>query len=141
MKQKIVLIQGNFELLHSGHVRSFHRAKGYGDYLIVALNTPKLVKNYKNRTALLSYKDKKLIIESIKFVDKVVPAPDFSPLKLLKKYDVDIYMIASEWLNTKTEEIAYMKAKGGKIKMCHDYKNTIHSSDIRKMLLEQARAG
>lgn len=134
---KIVLIQGAFELLHSGHVRSFKRAKSFGDYLIVAVNTPKLIEGYKSRKPLLPYKDKKLIIEAIRYVDKVVPAPDFSPLKLLKKYEVDIYMIAPEWLDSKTEEIAYMQAKGGTIKMCHNYKNVIRSSDIRRMLQER----
>jgi len=133
-KQKVVLIQGAWELLHSGHVRSFRRAKSYGDYLIVAVNTPKLIEDYKSRKPLLSYKDKKLIIEAIRYVDKVVPAPDFSPLKLLQKYDVDVYMIAPEWLSGKTEEIAYMKQKGGTIKMCHNYKNVVRSSDIRRML-------
>lgn len=137
---KTILIQGAFELLNSGHVRSFRRSKSYGDYLIVAINTPNLIGDYKNRKPLLSYKDKKIIVESIKYVDKVIPAPDFSPLKLLKKYDVDVYMIAPEWLDSKTEEIAYMKAKGGKIKMLHIYKNVVHSTDIRRMLLEQAKA-
>lgn len=134
---KTVLIQGAFELLHSGHVRSFKRAKSFGDYLIVAVNTPKLIEDYKSRKPLLSYKDKKLIIEAIRYVDKVVPAPGFSPIKLLKKYDVDVYMIAPEWLDSKTEEIAYMKQKGGTIKMCYNYKNVIRSSDIRKMLKER----
>ena len=133
---KTVLIQGAFELLNSGHVRALKLAKSYGDYLIVALNTPELIKDYKKRTPLLSYKDKKSIIESVRYVDKVVSARNFSPLELLKKYNVDVYMIAPEWLETKAEEIAYMKSKGCKIKMCHNYKGVIRSSDIRRMLLE-----
>lgn len=133
-KNKIVLLQGAFELLHSGHVRAMKRAKGYGDFLIVAVNTPKLISEYKHRTPLLSYKDKKIIIQSIRYVDMVVSANHFSPLQLLKEYDVDVYMIAPEWLDTKQEEIAYMKAKGGEIRMCHNYKNVVRSSDIRRML-------
>lgn len=133
---KIVLIQGAFELLNSGHIRAFKLAKSQGDYLIVAVNTPNLIQDYKHRKPLLSYQDKKLIIQSIKYVDKVVPARNFSPLKLLQKYKVDVYMIAPEWLSTKDKEIAYMKAKGCKIKMCHNYKNVVRSSDLRRMLLK-----
>ncbi len=136
MKKKVVFIQGAFELLNSGHVRAFRFAKAQGDYLIVAVNTPSLIKLYKQRKPLLSYKDKKLILESIRYIDKVVPARNFSPLKLLEKYEVDVYMIAPEWLESKTEEIAYMKSKGGKIKICHNYKNVIRSSDLRRMLVE-----
>ena len=139
MKKKVVLLQGAFDLLNTGHIRSFKRAKGFGDYLIVAVNTPELIKDYKKRQPIFTYAEKKLIIESIKYVDKVVPASHFSPLELLKKYDVDVYMIAPEWLETKAEEIAYMKEKGGKIKMCHNYKNVKRSSDIKRLLLQEAQ--
>jgi len=136
MKKKVVFLQGCWELVNSGHIRAMRLAKSQGDYLIVAINTPKLIQDYKKRKPLLPYKDKKLIIEAIKYVDKVVSARNFSPLELLKKYNVDVYMIAPEWLETKAEEIAYMKSKGCKIKMCHNYKGVIRSSDIRRMLLE-----
>ena len=136
--KRVVLLQGAFDILNSGHVRAFRRAKAQGDYLIVAVNTPQLIADYKQRKAILPYKDKKLIIESIRWVDKVVPAHNFSPQQLLEKYQVDVYMIAPEWLHTKASEIAYMKSKGCKIKMCHTYKGVIRSSDIRRMLLEQA---
>lgn len=138
MKKRVVLIQGAFEIINSGHVRAFRRARAQGDYLIVAVNTPRLIADYKQRKAILPYKDKKLIIESIRSVDKVVAAREFSPLQLLEKYDVDVYMIAPEWLHTKASEIAYMKSKGCRIVMCHNYKGVIRSSDIRRMLLQQA---
>lgn len=134
--KKIVLIQGAFDILNSGHVRAFRYAKSKGDYLIVAINTPELIQDYKKRKPILPYKDKKLIIESIKYVDMVVPARNFSPIDLLQKYNVDVYMIAPEWLYSKKKEISYMKSKGCKICMCHNYKNVIRSSDIRRMLLE-----
>lgn len=137
MKKKVVLLQGAFELLNSGHVRAMKRAKSYGDYLIIAVNTPELIQDYKKRKPLLPYKDKKIIIEAIKYVDKVVAARHFSPMELLKKYDVDVYMIAPEWLETKSEEIAYMKSKGCEIRMCHNYKGVIRSTDIRNMLRNQ----
>lgn len=134
--KKIVLLQGAWDVLNSGHVRAMRYAKSKGDYLIVAINTPELIQDYKQRKPILPYKDKKLIIESIKYVDKVVPAKNFSPLELLKKYNVNVYMIAPEWLDTKAIEIDFMKSKGCKIVMCHNYKNVIRSSDIRRMLME-----
>lgn len=138
---KTVLLQGAFDILNSGHIRAIKLAKSQGDYLIVAVNTPELIKDYKKRKPILPYKDKKIIIGSIKYVDKVIPARNFSPLELLKKYNVDVYMIAPEWLDTKKEEIAYMKSKGCKIKMCHNYKGVIRSSDIKRILLEEAQKG
>lgn len=36
---KRILTYGTFDLLHYGHIRLLKRAKGMGDYLIVALST------------------------------------------------------------------------------------------------------
>lgn len=140
MKKKIVLIQGAFEILNSGHVRAFRHARSQGEFLIVAINSNALLKKYKGRDAVLPYAQKKIIIESIRWVDKVICANQFSPLALLKKHDVDVYMIAPEWVKTKAEEIAYMKTKGGKVALCHDYKRVIRTSDIKRGLLAEAQA-
>jgi len=137
---KVVLLQGAFDILNSGHVRAMRLAKSKGHYLIVAVNTPELIRDYKKRVPILPYKQKKMIIEAIRWVDKVVPARHFSPMQLLRKYNVSVYMIAPEWLSTKAEEIAYMKSKGCKICMCHNYKGVIRSSDIKKTLLLEAQA-
>ena len=115
MNKKIVLLQGSFDIINSGHVRSFRRAKKLGDYLIVAVNSEALHRSYKKREPLMPYYEKKIILESICWVDKVVKANHFSPLGLLKRYKVDVYMIAPNWLHTKSKEIAYMKSKGGKV--------------------------
>ena len=96
MKKKIVFIQGAYEIINWGHIKSFQRLKKMykGCYLIVALNSNELIKSYKKREPVLPWYQKKFIIESCVYVDKVVKATEFSPLKLLKKYNVDVYVIA-----------------------------------------------
>lgn len=138
---KIVLLQGAFEILNAGHVQVFKRCKQQGDYLIVALNTNQLLKKYKGRDAVLPWKQKKLILEAIRWIDKVIPAPNFSPLKLLKKHNVDVYCLSREWEGTKATEIAYMKAKGGKVFWTTDYKGIVRTRQIKKTLLNEAQAG
>lgn len=140
-KKKIVLFQGTFDILNWGHVKAFEMCKSYGDYLIVALNTDKLVRSYKHREPVLPYYQKKFIIESIKYVDLVVPAPHFSPLELLKKYDVDVYCIGDEWEATKNEEIKWIKSKGGEIRIIPEFKGVIHTSTIKQILLKEALDG
>ncbi len=75
---------------------------------------------------------------SCQFVDKVVKATEFSPMKLLKKYDVDVYVLTKEWKDTKNEEIAYMKSKGGQISWSPRFKGVVCTSDIKKILLKEA---
>jgi len=137
---KTVLFQGAFEIIHFGHIRCLKRAKECGDQLIVALNTNALLYRYKRRKAVLSYRQKKGILEAIRYVDKVVPAHEFSPLSLLKKHKVDVYIVAEEWLTSKVEEIAYMRSKGGKVVVLPRYKGTTATSEIKRRLLDEARS-
>lgn len=137
MKKKIVLLQGAFELINYGHARAFNRAKSEGDYLIIALNTDQLLKKYKNRIAVLPYWQKKVILEAMRCVDKVVPVRTFSPIELLKKYDVDVYCYTKEWEETKAIELKFMKDKGGRSVVLPRYKHVIPTSGIKKALLDE----
>jgi glycerol-3-phosphate cytidylyltransferase len=134
---KIVLLQGAFEIINWGHIKAFEEAKRQGTYLIIALNTDKLLTKYKDRKPVLPYWQKKFILESCKYVDKVIQAPDFSPMKLLKKHKVDVYCLTREWKATKTKEMAYMKRKGGKIHFLPRYKGVIPTSAIKRKLLQE----
>ena len=139
MNKKIVAVQGAYDLLNWGHCKSLKLAKSFGDYLIVFLNTDELLRKYKKRNAVLPFYQKKFILESIKYVDKVVAAPNFSPLSLLKRYKVDVYCLTKEWESSKTEEIDYIKSTGGKIKFLPRFKGVVCTSDIKKILLEEAK--
>lgn len=139
--KKIVLIQGAFDIINWGHIKAFERAKSHGDYLIVALNSNELVKKYKGRDAVLPWYQKKFIIESCIYVDKVVKATEFSPLKLLKQYKVDVYVLTREWQDTKEKEISYMKKKGGKVVYSPRFKGVVPTSTIKKILLQEALEG
>jgi glycerol-3-phosphate cytidylyltransferase len=139
-KKRIVLLQGAFDIINWGHIKAFERAKGLGDYLIIALNSNDLVRKYKGRDAVLPWYQKKFIIESCVFVDKVVKATKFSPLELLKRYDVDVYVLTREWAETKEKEIAYMKAKGGIISWSPRFKGVVPTSKIKEILLKEAKS-
>lgn len=135
---KIGLLQGAFEILNAGHCQVFKDCRAQCDYLIVALNTNELLKSYKKRDAVLPWEEKRLILESIRWVDKVIPAPSFSPLALLSEHNVDVYCLSHEWESSKDEEISFMKNKGGTIFFTTDYP-IVRTSEIKRRLLEEAR--
>ena len=137
-KKKVVFFQGTFDITNWGHVKAFQMCKSFGDFLIIGLNSDKLVKSYKHRDPVLPFYQKKFIIESFKYVDQVVKANNFSPMSLLKKYDVDVFCIGSEWVESKQKEIAWIKAKGGEIKIIPEFRGVVHTSTIKKILLEEA---
>lgn len=134
-KPVIVLFQGSFDVINWGHIKCFEMAKKEGDILIVALNSNALVRKYKRFPAVLPWKQKKFIIASCRFVDKVIRATEFSPLNLLRKYKVDVYVIAEEWRDTKAEEIAYMESIGGRVVYTPRFNGVVSSGDIKKAYL------
>ena len=44
----IVLTNGSFDLLHVGHIRYLRDAKSRGDFLVVAVNSDRSVRKYKD---------------------------------------------------------------------------------------------
>lgn len=69
----IVAVIGGMDLIHIGHIRHIQKAKELGDILIVILQSDQWLINKKGYIAL-PYLERKEILESIKGVDKVVPA-------------------------------------------------------------------
>lgn len=92
MKPKIVCVSGGFSPIHIGHIRYFKDAKKLGDKLIVILNTDEFLKT-KRGVVFIPYQERKEIIESIKYVDKVVRCidKDQSVCKTLKSLKPDIF--------------------------------------------------
>ena len=134
-----VLLQGSFDILNAGHILALKRAKGLGDELIVALNTDELYKKYKGYGLgpILPYWQRKLLVESCKYVDKVVPTNSFSPLRLLKRFKIDVYVLTREWEETKEKEIAFMRNKGGIVSWSPRFKDIYCSSKIRELVIRR----
>jgi D-glycero-beta-D-manno-heptose 1-phosphate adenylyltransferase len=75
-KQKIIVATGGgFDPLHKGHIRLLKEAKQMGDVLVVMLNSDHQLIKKKGKTFYPSEEERKEIIESIKYVDKVIIDP------------------------------------------------------------------
>ncbi len=67
----VVAVSGGFDPVHIGHVRMFEEAKRLGDRLVVILNNDNWLVLKKGR-AFMTERERKEIIESIRFVDEVI---------------------------------------------------------------------
>ena len=71
-KETIVFTNGCFDLLHIGHISLFESAKGYGDKLVVGLNSDKSIERIKgNSRPIISQYNRAKVLSSIKFVDAI----------------------------------------------------------------------
>jgi len=95
-KKTVVAVSGGFDPIHIGHVRMFEAARNLGDELVVILNNDNWLKKKKGFN-FMPEKERKEILESIKWIDKVVitghgPFPkDMSVCKELKMIRPDIF--------------------------------------------------
>lgn len=94
---KKVLTYGTFDLLHFGHINLLKRAKGLGDYLIVGLSTDIFNKG-KNKQAYHSFENRKMILESLRFVDEVIAENTWGQkIEDVIKHDIDLFVMGDDW--------------------------------------------
>ena len=93
-----VITYGSFDLLHYGHINFLRRAKKLGDYLIVALSTDEFSEVEKNKKCYFNYEQRKALLESIRYVDLVVPEENWEQkIHDMEKYQIDTFVMGSDW--------------------------------------------
>ena len=94
---KKVITYGTFDLIHHGHINILKRAKEFGDYLIVGLSSDEF-NDLKGKAAYHSYDERKLILESIKYVDEVIPETNWGQkAEDIRSNDVQVFVMGSDW--------------------------------------------
>lgn len=97
-----VITVGTFDILHYGHLSmlKFCRELAGEGKFIVGLNTDNFVEVYKGKAPTLSFKERKITLEALPWIDKVVEncQPEFSMGKLLLDEKIDVSVIGSDWL-------------------------------------------
>jgi len=97
---KKVITYGTFDLIHRGHINILRRAKALGDYLIVALSTDEF-NAVKGKQAYYPYRERKLILEAIKYVDEVIPETCWEQkIDDIVKHGVAMFVIGVDWEGT-----------------------------------------
>lgn len=121
---KIGLIAGSFDLIHPGYIIMFSQAKEACDYLIIALQGDPTIERPNKCKPVQTIEDRKLILESIRYVDKVITYNTEKELyDLLDKTYHDIRILGEEY-----KEAAYTGHELGHcvlwLKRLHKYSTT-----------------
>ena len=97
-KKKKVLVDMSATIIHHGHTRLLKKASKYGD-VHVALTTDKEVKSFKKYFPEINFKFRKEILQSIKYVKKVIPSKAKITESFLKKNKIDIFVRGGDYRN------------------------------------------
>ncbi len=97
MNKKVVLTYGTFDLFHIGHLKLLKRLSELGDELIVAVSTDEF-NELKGKKTIIPYEQRAEIVESIKYVNKVIPENSWAQkVEDIKEYGVDIFSMGHDW--------------------------------------------
>ncbi|AOE50592.1 bifunctional D-glycero-beta-D-manno-heptose-7-phosphate kinase/D-glycero-beta-D-manno-heptose 1-phosphate adenylyltransferase HldE [Kangiella sediminilitoris] len=102
--EKIVMTNGCFDILHSGHVSYLKQAAELGDRLIVAVNSDDSVKRLKGESRPLNpCPQRMMVLSELSSVDWVVEFTEDTPKRLIEALVPDVLVKGGDY---KVEEIA-----------------------------------
>jgi glycerol-3-phosphate cytidylyltransferase len=96
-KYKVGYTQGVYDMFHIGHLNLLNHAKEYCDYLIVGVNSDRLVAEYKHKKTVINETERALIVKNIKAVDDVIIADTLDKEETLEKVHFDAIFIGDDW--------------------------------------------
>lgn len=94
---KTIITYGTFDMFHIGHLNLLRRLSEMADNVIVAVSTDEFNLG-KGKKTLIPYEQRAAIVESVKYVNKVIPEESWEQkLSDVKQYNVDIFAIGDDW--------------------------------------------
>ena len=94
-----ILTYGTFNRINTVHLSHLKLAKEYGHHLTVGLATDELIESIGKYTHQ-TYEERKVILESIHYVDKVIPEDMFSSkINDVIKYNINIVVVEDKFKN------------------------------------------
>ena len=137
MKKK-VYVGLSVDIIHEGHINILKTASKYGD-VVVGLLTDDAIASYKN-IPHLDFKRRKIIVQNIKYVKKVIPQYTLSYVPNLNLLKPDFVVHGDDWKNgvqkqTRVDVIKTLKKWSGKL-IEPKYTKNISSTIIKNKILE-----
>lgn len=134
---KRVITYGTFDLLHYGHINLLRRAKSLGDFLIVALSSDEFNRNEKHKRTYFSFNQRKILLESIRYVDLVIPETTWQQKKTdVHEFHIDTFVMGDDWKG----KFDFLKDEGVEV-VYLPRTPEISSSQIKKDLYDTPMTG
>ncbi len=105
-KAKKIIVAGSFDVLHPGHVKFLEWVKRkFKGKLIIVLARNESIEKMKRRKPVFSERERKILLEAIRYVDKVIIGDKKDFLKPLLKEKPDVIVLGyDQWVDEKDLE-------------------------------------
>jgi rfaE bifunctional protein nucleotidyltransferase chain/domain len=133
--ERIVLANGNFDLLHVGHVRYLRGAKAVGGKLVVAINSDQSVRALKGEgRPIIPEQERAEIVSALADVDAVIVFPELDVRSIIREIRPDIHAKGTDYTADNVPERDVVADCGGRVAIVGDSKDHSTSEIIRSRL-------
>jgi rfaE bifunctional protein nucleotidyltransferase chain/domain len=133
--QRIILANGNFDLLHVGHVRYLRGAKALGGKLVVAVNSDESVRTLKGEARpIMPEQERAEIVSALADVDAVIVFPELDVRSIIREIRPDIHAKGTDYTPDTVPERDVVADCGGRVAIVGDSKDHSTSEIIRSRL-------
>src|SRR5271168_1798899 len=136
--ERVVLANGNFDLLHVGHVRYLRGAKELGGKLVVAINSDESVRVLKGEgRPIMPEGERAEIVAALADVDAVVIFPELDVRAIIREIRPDIQAKGTDYTADSVPERDAVAGYGGRVEIVGDPKD--HSTS--EIISSRSRSG
>ena len=130
----VVFTNGCFDILHKGHIQYLHKAKSFGDVLVVGVNSDSSVKRIKGKKRpLIKQTDRVKVLAGLASVDFITIFNDATPLKLIKYIKPGVLVKGSDWKKDNIVGRDIVESYGGEVKIVKYIKGFSTTEIIRRI--------
>lgn len=124
------MVFGTFDILHPGHIAFLKQARKLGDFLIVSLARENYIRKIKGRLPRHGERERREMLESLKFVDEAVLGSKTDYLKHILKYRPQVIALGYDQKHFTEGLQDKLRAKGLKVRVVRlePYKNHLYQS-------------
>ena len=132
---RITLANGNFDLLHVGHVRYLRGAKALGGRLVVAINSDESVRALKGEGWPVMPADERAeIVAALADVDAIVIFSELDVRPIIREIQPDVQAKGTDYTADTVPERDVVAEYGGRVAIVGDPKDHSTSGIIRSRL-------
>lgn len=119
--EKIVFVNGCYDVIHFGHIRYLERARSMGDRLVLGINSDESIKRLKGpNRPIYNLQQRMEVLASLKAVDWVVPFTETAPGTLVEFLNPNVLVKTNEKFKTvadipSDEGVEHVLAHGGTV--------------------------
>ena len=98
--KKAVFTNGCFDLIHAGHIASLEKARSFGDFLFLGLNSDASVRRLKGPSRPVSKAaERAVVLAALAAVDAVIVFSQDTPRELIKALRPDVLAKGADYRN------------------------------------------